>query len=69
MKCDKCGSENIIDGKLSTGFCGVVFATKKSQKRLPFSKNYSTITATACKDCGHIFNLVLIAPERIDVSK
>ena len=40
MKCEKCGSLNVIEGKLSTGTGGLVFTTDKSQKKLPFTKNY-----------------------------
>lgn len=32
MNCENCGSVNVIEGKLSTGFAGVVFTTKTSQK-------------------------------------
>jgi hypothetical protein len=69
MKCEKCGSENVIEGKLSTGFGGVVFTTEKSQKRMPFTKNYSIIKASACKNCGHIFSLQLVTPENVNPNK
>lgn len=69
MNCENCGSSNVIEGKLSTGFAGVVFTTKNSQKRLPFTKNYSVILATACKDCGHIFSLKLVAPNNVNPNK
>lgn len=57
MKCEKCGSSNIIEGKLSTGTGGLVFTTETSQKKLPFTKNYSTLTAKGCKDCGAVFDI------------
>lgn len=69
MKCENCGSANVIEGKLSTGFAGVVFTTKASQKKLPFTKNYSVIQANACKDCGHIFSLKLVTPNNVNPKK
>ena len=65
MKCDKCGSENIIEGGLySQGNWGTVFfSVKKSTKKL-FLK-YLPVTANACKDCGSIFNIRAINPERL----
>ena len=65
MKCEKCGSENVIIGKLSTGLGGLVFTTEKSQKKLPFTKNYSVISASACKDCGNIYDLKIVNPENV----
>ena len=32
-KCTKCGSANVVEGKLSTGTGGLVFTTQKSQKK------------------------------------
>lgn len=69
MKCENCGSVNVIEGKLSTGFAGVVFTTIASQKKLPFTKNYSVIQAIACKDCGHIFSLKLVTPKNVNPNK
>lgn len=69
MKCENCGSVNVIEGKLSTGLGGVVFTTITSQKRLPFTKNYSVIQAIACKDCGHIFSLKLVTPDNVNPNK
>ncbi len=65
MKCTKCGSENVIEGKLSTGTGGLVFATKKSQKKLPFTQNYSTLIANGCKDCGTIFDIRMENPQAL----
>ncbi|WP_341178451.1 hypothetical protein [Paenibacillus sp. FSL K6-1230] len=30
---------------------------------------YSVIQATACKDCGHIFALKLVTPEKVNPNK
>ncbi len=38
MKCEKCGSANTIEGKLSTGMGGLVFTTDTFQQKLPFTK-------------------------------
>lgn len=69
MNCEICNSENTIEGKLSTGFGGVVFTTITSQRKLPFTKNYSVIQAIACKDCGHIFSLKLVTPQNVNQIK
>jgi predicted Zn-ribbon and HTH transcriptional regulator len=65
MKCEKCGSENIVVGKLSTGMGGLVFTTKKAQEKLPFTDNYSVLSASACKDCGGIFDWKVLNPEKL----
>ena len=69
MKCEKCGSDNVIKGKLSTGFGGLVFTTEQSQSKIPFSKNYSVLTAKGCKDCGAVFDIRMETPQYIDESK
>ncbi len=69
MKCEKCGSENIIEGKLSTGNGGLVFTTKASQKGIPFTKNYSTLVAKGCQDCGAVFDIRMEIPQNIDKNK
>jgi predicted nucleic-acid-binding Zn-ribbon protein len=33
MQCEKCGSENVIEGKLSTGFGGVVFTIQQKNHK------------------------------------
>lgn len=65
MKCEKRGSANIIEGKLSTGMGGLVFTTVTSQNKLPFTKNYSTLTAKGCKDCGAVFDIRMETPQSI----
>ena len=64
MKCEKCGSENIIEGGLYSqgNFGTVLFAVKKNTKKL-FSK-FLSITANACKDCGNI-NIILFNPKEL----
>ena len=69
MKCIKCGSENTIKGKLSTAGAGLLFTTKKSQKKLPFTKNYSLLTAWGCKDCGAVFDVKMETPEALQEDK
>lgn len=69
MKCEKCGSDNVIKGKLSTGLGGLVFTTEQSQSKIPFSKNYSVLTAKGCKDCGAVFDIRMETPQYIDESK
>lgn len=68
MKCEKCGSENTVVGKLSTGTGGLVFTTENSQKKLPFTKDYSVLCASGCIDCGCIFDLKMLNPENISQS-
>ncbi len=69
MKCEKCGSDRVIEGKLSTGVGGLVFTTEKSQQKIPFSKNYSVLTAKGCKDCGAVFDIRMVTPQYVDESK
>ncbi len=68
-KCPNCGSVNLMEGKLSTGIGGLVFVTKQSQKKLPFSHNYSTLTAKGCKECGTVFDIRIDNPQAIDENK
>ena len=67
--CPSCGSAEFVEGKLSTGAGGLVFVTKKSQKKLPFTRNYSTLTAKGCKECGAVFDIYMDSPKAIDASK
>jgi len=69
MKCEKCGSDNVLTGKLSTGLGGLVFTTEASQGKLSFNKNYSVLTAKGCKDCGAVFDIRMVSPENIDADK
>ena len=68
MKCEKCGSENVIEGKLSTGMGGLVFTTKEAQPKLPLTKAYSTLIANGCLDCGAVFDIRMENPSAISVS-
>ena len=63
--CEKCGSANVTVGKLSTGMGGLVFTTKASQKKLPFTRNYSVLTAKGCMDCGAVFDIRMADPAAI----
>lgn len=69
MKCEKCGSMNILEGKLSTGLGGLVFTTSKSQKKLPFTKNYLVLKAYGCKDCGAVFDITMENSKKIDETR
>ncbi len=62
MKCEKCGSDNVIEGKLSTGRGGLVFTTKEAQPKLPLTKSYSTLIACGCLDCGAVFDIRMENP-------
>ena len=68
-KCAKCGSANVVEGKLSTGTGGLVFTTQKSQKKLPLTQNYSTLVAKGCKECGAVFDIRMENPQAIDENK
>lgn len=65
-KCPHCGSANVMEGKLSTGIGGLVFVSKRSQKKLPFTRNYSTLTAKGCKDCGAVYDIRMDTPQALD---
>lgn len=67
MKCEKCCSENVFEGKLSTGMGGMIFTTEQSQRKVPFTQNYSPITAKGCKNCGAIFDIRMVSPEKINL--
>lgn len=66
VKCVKCGSENVIEGKLSTGTGGLVFVTKQARNKLPFAGNFSTLTAKGCKECGAVFDIRMENPQAIN---
>lgn len=54
-KCPECGSEEIIEGKLSA-MSGVVFIPETEKGAI---KKSSLISAFACKKCGAVFGLKL----------
>ena len=62
MKCEKCQSANVIEGKLISQ-AGVVFRPKDEEKKL-FPK-YSPVSCYACLDCGHIFDLKITNIEKL----
>ncbi|MBE5756344.1 MAG: hypothetical protein E7342_00950 [Clostridiales bacterium] len=53
MICEKCSSENIIEGKLDTVY-GVRFIKKGTENKLR-PESYKVV-AKACTDCGHLFD-------------
>jgi len=62
MICEKCQSNNVIEGKL-IGQAGVVFRPKDEEKKL-LPKTYPC-SCYACLDCGHIFDLKLTNVEKL----
>ena len=66
VKCEKCGSENTVEGKLSTGMGGVFFTGTHPKKPLPFPGSWVPLTAWACKDCGAVFGIRLEDPKSVD---
>jgi len=69
VKCPACGAETVIEGKLSTGMGGLVFTTQSAQSKLPFTKNYSTLTAKGCKTCGAVFDIRMENPGALTEEK
>ena len=61
-KCLKCDGINIVEGKL-VGYNGVIFIPEGAKSI--FNKKYSAVTALACTDCGHIFDLKLKNPDKV----
>lgn len=57
MKCEKCGSENVMEGLLS-GYAGVTFLEKGTEHK--FRPNAYRVTCKACKDCGAIFDFRIL---------
>ena len=57
-RCVKCGSAKLINGEFEGYGVGGVFRVKGKILKQP-------VVATACKDCGCIFNLKLKNPENI----
>lgn len=37
--------------------------------KLPFTNNYSTLTAKGCKDCGAVFDIRMENPEALTEEK
>ena len=37
--------------------------------KLPFTNNYSTLTARGCKDCGAVFDIRMENPESLTEEK
>lgn len=58
IKCEKCGSTNIVQGKLVSGYA-VTFVPINQKGAI---KQSSPVLACACKDCGNIFNIRLENP-------
>ncbi|MBD5169104.1 MAG: transcription initiation factor TFIIIB [Oscillibacter sp.] len=54
-KCPKCGSEDIMNGNLTSPY-GFVFIPD-TQKSLVKKSSY--IVCSACKECGSVFDLTL----------
>lgn len=69
MNCENCGSVNVIEGKLSTGFAGVVFTTKTSQKNYLSLRIILLYRRLHVKTVGIIFSLKLVAPQKVNQNK
>lgn len=54
-----------MTGKLSAGMGGLIFATKESWEKIPLNRNYSTIVANGCKNCGAIYDIRMENPEKV----
>jgi len=66
VKCEKCGSEYLVAGRLKTGayqtevvFVPMTSAYAKRTPALGGRKDISIIDALACKNCGAVSNLRL----------
>ncbi len=55
-RCPECGSENIIDGELITSEGQKVSFCKKGT-RLHLRPKVYRVSASACSDCGKIFDM------------
>ena len=60
-KCEKCGCCNLKEGFIG-GYAGSTGFYRKGSKTI---LSTLTVDATACKDCGAIFNLKLRNPEKL----
>ena len=67
VKCVKCGSANVVEGRLATGSGGLIF-TEKSAKEIAFkfSGGYTALVANGCKDCGAVFDIRMANPAALD---
>ena len=67
VKCVKCGSSNVVEGRLSTGTGGLLFTTK-SAKEMVFKGGggYTALVAKGCKDCGAVFDITMADPAALD---
>ena len=59
MKCEKCGSENIIEGSLAERMGMVCFSQEKVRTKGLLGL-YTQMSAWGCKDCGHVFDLKMV---------
>ena len=66
-RCVKCGSANVVEGRLATGTGGLLF-TEKSAKEMVFrgSGGYTALVADGCKDCGAVFDIRMADPQALD---
>lgn len=67
VKCVKCGSANVAEGRLATGAGGIIF-TEKSAKEMIFkgSSGFTALVANGCKDCGAVFDIRMTDPKALD---
>ena len=65
-KCEKCGSANVTEGRLSTGTGGLLFTTKTA-KEMVFKggSGYTALIAAGCLDCGAVFDIRMADPQAL----
>lgn len=61
-KCEKCGSANTLEVALFGGQFLSACPEVQRKKMLP---KFSPVTAWACTDCGAVFGLHLLNPEKL----
>lgn len=66
MKCHKCNSENILEGKIMRNY-GVVCCEKGTENKLR-PKAYGVI-CKVCKDCGMMFDFLITSSGNNKVGK
>ncbi len=60
MKCENCGSENVVSGQINTSI-GFLFIPEDKIKRQP----KQGLACDICRDCGHIQNLHVTNPKNL----
>ena len=73
MKCELCGCENIVTGRLQTGAHGIAMVAYNYEIPGRFFFNKKVILRfldiLTCDDCGHILSLKVVPPEISKITK